>query len=375
MDIETLAQRANVKPDTLRAWEEGDALPTFRQAQQLAHRLNVPCGYLFLSSPPVLDLPIPDLRTFANERPRKASPEFTDLLNDVLTKQQWFREYQQSEGVEPLSFVGRYHLNDSVETIAADIRGTLDIDDDMRKAAPNWEGFLREFIRRTEHTGIMVLRSGVVENNPYRTLAVSEFRGFAISDEIAPLIFIKGRDYKAAQIFTLAHEIAHLWIGESGVSNPDYRVRSIDQNNVVESFCNRIGAETLVPADDFRTKWQDGTTNIETNLQVLAARYRVSSMVVLRQAYDLDIIPSDTYWSFYDNLVATHREASKTSDGGGNFYATLLARNSSTLTTAIISGIAEGNVLRREAAKLLNVRVNTLSGIAKYLFGDRPPIG
>ena len=205
MGIDDLAQKMKLKPDALLAWEAGDGRPTFRQAQRLARTLNVPFGYLFLVSPPDQELPIPDLRTFANEQPRKPSPEFLDLLNDVLTKQQWFREYRETESAERLPFVGRYDLNDSIEAIATDIRNTLDVDDDMRRQSTNWEGFLRELIRRTEQSGILVLRSGVVENNAHRPLDAAEFRGFAISDELAPLIFINGRDFRAAQIFTLAH--------------------------------------------------------------------------------------------------------------------------------------------------------------------------
>ena len=133
---------------------------------------------------------------------------------------------------------------------------------------------------------------------------MEEFRGFAISDELAPLVFINGRDFRAAQIFTLAHELAHLWIGETGVSNPDYKLRSAEQGNAVERVSNRVAAETLVPSEDFLARWQNGSTPIETNLRSLMYHYRVSGMVVLRQAYDLELIPPDDYWVHYDRIVS-----------------------------------------------------------------------
>lgn len=372
LTTDAAAQRINVKPERLDAWEKGALRPTLRQAQILAQKLHIPFGYLFLSVPPVEKLPLPDLRIVANEPPRDPSPEFSDLLSDVLRKQQWYREYQESEGAERVAFIGRYSLDDSPDIIAADVRSTLSIDDAMRQEAANWEQFLRKFISLAGDASILVLRSGVVENDSHRKLSVQEFRGFAISDDFAPLVFVNGRDAKSAQIFTLAHEIAHLWIGESGVSNPDYRRPSSQQNNRVERLCNRVAAEILLPKDDFMSRWRE-RDSVEANLQALAVRHRVSEMVVLRQAYDLQKISSEVYRASYERLLEKQREREthKGEDGGGDFYATLLARSSSPLTTALIIAVAEGRVLHRDAARLLNVKVNTLNGIAERLIGSK----
>lgn len=373
LTVENAAKRLNTSPDKLESWEEGTARPTLRQAQSLAQKLNVPFGYLFLSRPPVEVLPLPDLRTVGNEPPGRPSPELSDLLSDVIRKQAWFHEYRESVEAGPVPFVGRYSLTDSPDAIAADLRATLGIDDDMRRRAANWEDFLRLFIRQSEDAGVLVMRSGVVQNNTRRKLSVQEFRGFAISDDIAPLVFINGNDAKAAQIFTLAHELAHLWLGQSGISNPDYRERSSQQLNSTERICNRVAAETLVPREDFLSKWDQGKA-VDANLQNLAAQYRVSTVVVLRQAYDLELLARDVYWDHYDRLAERHGEQRESRSGGegGDFYATLFARNSNTLTTALLTAVAEGSVLHREAAQLLNVKVKTLSGIAERLWGSAP---
>ena len=371
LSAEEIAKKLNVKSEAIVDWEAGERQPTFRQAQRFAQVLHVPFGYLFLPSPPKQGLPIPDFRIVTNQPPNEPSPDFLDLLNDVLTKQQWFREHLETEGAEPLPFVGRYGVDDSVEAIASDIRITLAVNDDLRRQSKSWEGFLRELVRRTEDLGILVLRSGVVGSNNSRPLSVEEFRGFAISDELAPLVFINGRDFRAAQIFTLAHELAHLWIGETGVSNPDYKLRPTEQGNAVERVSNRVAAETLVPSEDFLARWQNGSTPIETNLHSLTYHYRVSGMVVLRQAYDLELIPPDDYWVHYDRIVSRMSDVASDAEPGGNFYFTLLARNSHAFVSAVISSVAEGNLLFNEAAGLLNVRVSTLRGISEHLFGDR----
>ena len=364
-----LAAKLSVRTDAIDAWESGDRRPTFRQARRLAQILRVPFGYFFLSTPPVQELPIPDFRTLPGDNPLEPSPDFLDLLNDTLAKQQWFREYRESEGSEELPFVGRFSAADSAEAVADDIRKVMEVDE-ARNQAANWESFFRQLSRNAERAGVMVLRSGVVGNSNSRPLDVKEFRGFSVSDEIVPLVFINAQDYKSAQIFTLVHEMAHIWTGEGGVSNPDYSRPSKRQESAVERFCNRVAAETLVPGEDFKTRWRHGSLALENNLAPLARHYKVSNMVILRQAHDHGFISADGYWSSYRKHVAQFGGVEATGDSGGNFHHTLTARNGLEFTQAVISSVAGGTLLRREAAQLLNVRVQTLTGIAEHLFGD-----
>jgi Zn-dependent peptidase ImmA (M78 family)/DNA-binding XRE family transcriptional regulator len=358
-----VAEKINVRPERIDAWESGDARPTLRQAHDLARKLNVPLGYFYLSSPPSENLPLPDLRTVAGAPPRKPSPNFLDLLQDVLRKQEWYREQPDRTALE---FVGRFGMNDDVKVVAADIRRTLGLNDELRRTAGTWEQFLTEFVRRAEGAGVLVLRSSIVGSNTHRHLDVGEFRGFAISDTLSPLVFINSADAKAAQIFTLAHELAHLWLGESGVSNPDFARGPSQQQHIVDRQCDRIAAETLVPADDFLRRWSDSKI-LDDNLRDLASLFRVSAFVVLRRALELEQIQSDEYRAKYKELLETpHR---KPTSEGGDFYRTFLARNSSTLATALIVATAEGRVPPTEAASLLNVRIGTLGRIEQYVLG------
>jgi Zn-dependent peptidase ImmA (M78 family)/DNA-binding XRE family transcriptional regulator len=368
LTADAAAQRVNVAVARLTAWEQGEERPTFRQAQNLAQKLNVPFGFLFLSAPPSEEIPLPDLRTLTGAPLRPPSPNFLDLVNDVLRKQQWYREYQESEEAQPVPFIGRFTLRDGPERIAGDIASTLGINNAMRQESPNWEQFLQEFIRRAERVGVLVLRSGIVENNTHRQLDVDEFRGFAISDSLAPLVFVNAQDAKTAQIFTLAHELAHLWIGESGISNPDHMRRPSQQPNEIDRLCDQVAAETLVPNRDFELRWQDWRS-VDTNLQRLAIQYRVSQFVVLRRAYENDKITFEEYRAYYQELVANLRP--RGSQGGGDFYRTLLARSSRTLTSALLAATAEGRISDRDAARLLNVKVRTVSDVRGRLLTGR----
>lgn len=193
MPPEQLAKKIGQKLDRVVQWEAGEEQPTFKQALRLASVTHVPFGYLFLSTPPVDELPLPDLRTVGGEPARRFDHNTTDLIGDVLFKHAWFVEHLTQQGHERLPFVGRFTINDSHLRIAEDIRNTLGLAD-AATGAPNWESFVRLLIDKAEAAGIWVMRTGIVGNDTHRPLSVGQFRGFAISDPVAPLIFINGRD-------------------------------------------------------------------------------------------------------------------------------------------------------------------------------------
>jgi Zn-dependent peptidase ImmA (M78 family)/DNA-binding XRE family transcriptional regulator len=352
LNVDATAKKLGVSPAKLSSWEHGDTLPNLKQAIGLAHKLNIPFGYLYLNDPPRENLPLPDLRTVAGAPQRKPSPVFLDVLNDALRKQQWYREYLESQDAELINFIGKFRPDEPVSKIAVDISNTLSIDDNLRNRVTSWEQFLTELVWRSEELGVLVLRSGIVGSNTHRPLNVEEFRGFVISDALAPLVFVNSRDAKAAQIFTLAHELAHLWIGQSGISNPDYTERPSEQDNEIERQCDRIAAEVLVPGDDFVARWNE-STSIDDNLDKLAHRYRVSAFVILRCAFDYGKVGRPTYRQKLREMSQSHQATGNNS--GGNFYTNLLTRNSPTFTATLIVATAEGSVPYREAASLLNI--------------------
>ncbi|MCJ7514525.1 MAG: XRE family transcriptional regulator [Dehalococcoidia bacterium] len=361
--IHTLADRIQINPQKIEAWEKGDARPSFDEAQILAKKLYIPFGYLYLSKPPAESFPLPDLRTITKRDHIRPSPDFLDVLYDALRKQDWYRQNQESNGAESISFIGKFTLNDSPEIIAQDIRNTLEIDDNMRQRAANWELFLTDLIRQSETKGILVIRQGIVGNNNYRKLSVDEFRGFAISDKMAPLVFINDQDVKVAKIFTLAHELAHLWIDKSGISNLDYFRKSSEQKNAIDQFCDKVAAEVLTPASDFKSIW-GFQPSIEENIDYMVRRYRVSRFVVLRRAYDLRLITYDDYLNYYQRFLEDKIIPKSTEMG---FTTLLLNRNSRLFTSTLLSSTTEGRVSYLKAARLLNIKVKALQNIRDRL--------
>lgn len=363
------AKRIQVPEPLFLDWERGEARPTLRQAETLAQALHIPFGFLFLSEPPKLEVPLPDLRTINGTSAAELSPQFYDVLNDALRKQEWYRSYLEGEGAKPLSFIGRFSSTSSVHAIAAEIDDTLGISREIRRNADNWEKFLRDLIIKAEEIGVLVLRNRIVGNNTHRPLDVEEFRGFVVSDDIAPLIFLNGADAKSAQIFTLAHELAHLWIGQSGISNPDYRKRASEQKHPVERICDSVAAQALVPEQDFLSGWDFGVS-LERNIDQLTRHFRVSRVVILRRAYELDRISDEEYWDYYHKVLPKGRGATRQGEGG-DFYRNLLVRNSRTFATKVVEAVLRGEITDRVGARLLNVQIPAFEQFTRKLTGRR----
>jgi len=203
----------------LEAWERGEARPTLKQLESFAKATYAPVGFLFLEEPPVERIPIPDFRTVGNAHVGHPSPDLLDTVYVCQQRQEWYRDFARSVGEEALAFVGAAAIVSDVEATAAAMRRVIGFDIEERRTLPTWTEALRRFIEQADGLGILVMCSGVVLNNNRRHLDPEEFRGFAMSDDLAPLVFINGADTKAAQMFTLAHELAHIWLGQSAVSD------------------------------------------------------------------------------------------------------------------------------------------------------------
>ena len=226
-------------------------LPTLKQVEKFAKATYAPVGYLFLAQPPVEAVPIPDFRAPAASRVNRPSPDLLDTIYICQQRQEWYRDFARSEGEDRLHFVGSAELTSSVTEIAARMRAALGFDVEERRRIPTWTDALRRFIDQADLLGVLVMISGVVGSNNRRKLDPNEFRGFALSDDLAPLVFINGADTKAAQMFTLAHELAHIWLGQSALSDVD---PGAAPSHRVEIWCNQVAAEFLVPMEDLRDR-------------------------------------------------------------------------------------------------------------------------
>lgn len=331
----------------LREWEAGEAHPTLRQLEGFARATWTPVGYFFLDRPPDERLPIADLRSGRNRR-RRPSPHLLDTVYICQQRQEWFRDYARASGDRPLGFVGSLTANTPVAAAAARMRKELGFDVDQRQAR-NVEDALREFAGRVEARGILVMRNGVVGNNTHRKLDPDEFRGFALSDDLAPLVFLNAADSKSAQMFTLAHELGHLWLGRSAL---DDSTAAADPDDAVERWCNAVAAELLVPIAALREEVQ-GRVNLTADLVRLVRRFKVSSLVILRRLLDAGLITRAAFKSAYD--AELERLPRRTGSSGGDFYRTEISRVGRRFASALVINTLEGHTLYKDAFRLLGI--------------------
>jgi transcriptional regulator with XRE-family HTH domain len=162
-----LADALGSDPHEIEAWERGETRPPFGKAQELAKTLKIPFGFLFLSEPPPDKTPIPDLRTVVEGRTAKLSPDFLELLNDILVKQEWYRGYLEEHGAEELPFVGKFRVADGIDRVSADLSNFLGVQEN-RRVSYTWDEFLRQLSRAAEAKGILVMRSGIVRGKAAR---------------------------------------------------------------------------------------------------------------------------------------------------------------------------------------------------------------
>ncbi|MCQ3804421.1 MAG: XRE family transcriptional regulator [bacterium] len=361
-----LAVAFNKTPDQIEAWMAGSAAPTFAQAQKLARRLRVPFGYLFLRTPPIEPLPVPDFRRVHGAGPREPSVDLRDVLADVLRKRDWYRDYRLNAGDGPLRFVGRFSLHSSVSDVARHIAQTLDFESVVRPQR-NRDDFLKAFVGQVEELEILVMRNGVVRNSTNRPLDPEEFRGFSIADPLAPVIFINNADSKAAQGFTLAHELAHVWIGEGGISDADPTIEE-EASESIEAFCNEVAAELLLPWRRIADSWKNCTVALESWIGAVSTEFNVSTVMAARQLWARGGMSREEFFSFYETEQAKWTANSRQTSGG-NFYWNVPIRNSRLLTRLILRSVAASETLVRDASHLLGVKPANLPKLQNSMGG------
>lgn len=347
-DVEDLTRRF----PRIHEWETGEVLPTLRQLEEFARVTHAPVGFLFLAEPPEEPIPLPDFRTMGDAEMRRASPDLLDTIFLCEQRQEWYREYGRANREDPLDFVGSMGLETEPLEAGASIRTKLEFEIDQRGA--RWADAFRILTQQAEELGVLVMVSGVVGNNTHRKLNPEEFRGFAMVDPMAPLVFINGADTKAAQIFSLAHELAHVWLGQSALSDAEVGSRL---GNPAERWCNQVAAEVLVPLHEIREQFNPDN-QLDDELDRLARVFKVSTLVVLSRTHDAGHFSTQEFRAAYrvelDRILGFMDE--RTSGGGGDFYNTQPVRVSRRFAQAVASSALEGQTLIRDALQLLGIK-------------------
>lgn len=338
------------KSPNVQLWLDGEKKPTVKQLEDFSKKVHLPFGYLFLPEPPKEKLPIPFFRSISGKT-NSVSINVYDTILLIQQRQDWLKNYLKENEFEPLDFVGKFHKQNDVNAIVADIRKTLNLSENWAARFNKKEEALNHLIQHIEDKGIITVFNGVVENNGHRKIPVEECRGFVLVDEFAPFMFINNADWKSAQMFTIIHELAHIWTGYS--AGFDFR-KLQPADDPIEKLCDQVAAEFLVPEYSFKEVW-----NQNPNITYVARYFKVSEIVIARRALDTEKITKKQFFAFYETYANNEFVKKEKQSDGGDFYATTKKRLSITFASHINNALKSGDLLYRDAYKLTSLKGDT----------------
>lgn len=370
MTEETAAAKVSATVEKFKEWEAGTSQPTIRQAQTLAKAYKRPFALFFLPEIPRDFQPLQDFRK-SGSKVLTTSSIF--IIREIQQKQAWISEVYSENQEEKLPFVGRFSINDNPQKVAQDILTTLKIN----PASYKTDNPIKEWIDSAETNGIFISRTSFIHSR--LKLDSEELQGFAIADHTAPFVFVNSEDWNAPQLFTLVHELAHIWIAETGISNevePD--IKHKDKYHPVELFCNEVAASALMPKE-IVLAFNSSSFQTSKDVFKIAKQLGVSSFALLVRALNLNIISSPAYQKlkkqadidFADYLKREAekkaRQKEKDKPGGPNYFLLQLNRNSRLFTQTVLDAFRGGFIEATLASNLLNVQVNKFQKLESQL--------
>lgn len=339
-----------VKFPRVQEWIDETKKPTVKQLEDFSKKVHLPFGYLFLPKPPEERLPIPFFRT-NNPDAVHVSVNVYDTILLMQQRQDWLKEYLKDNEFASLPFVGKFNNAHNPAKIVADIRNVLGLHGEWASEFSTWTDALKHLTYKIEEIGIIIVFNGIVENNTKRPILVEECRGFVLVDELAPFMFINNSDGKAAQLFTIVHELAHIWTGQS--AGFDFR-KLQPANDPIEQLCDKVAAEFLVPVASFNRVWQE-----RPDIKYAARYFKVSEIVIARRALDTGKITKSQFFTFYEEYSNREFTKHENQSSGGDFYATTKKRLSMTFAAHVYSAVKANKLLYRDAYKLTGLKGDT----------------
>ena len=358
---------------SIQKWRSGDSKPTFNQLEQVSKALGIPFGYFFLQTPPNEDLSIVEYRTIDSIALTKPSRNLIDTLHDMEQIQDWMHNYLLSIESDKLPFVGALNNKTDSIDIAKYIRQLLGIQIDWFKSAKTADESFSILRNAMSNAGVIVMMSGIVENNTHRPLQIDEFRAFALVNEYAPLIFINSNDSVNGKLFSLLHEFVHICLGENSLFNDRYSTgQKVDKTEVI---CNAVAAEILVPIDLFIKEWFSESDDADSAARIssLAKAFKCGDTVIARRALDRQLITHEQYEAISKESVKRYKEymqrKKERKEGGGDFYRTVASRIDKRFLRMLLSSVQEGTTMYTDAFRLTNTNRSTFTSLAEKVGG------
>lgn len=356
-DIPTLARILNQSSENIQKWETGQKKPTVNQAINFAKKTKIPFGFLYLDTPPKMEMPISDFRLGDKATEKNIdNANLYNLVNSYNYKIKWYEDYLKDIGTnyDSSHYLNKFNIDNDIKEIALDIKKQLKLDNvTQTKKRGNPRRFLKIFTDKCENFGIWIVRSGYVGTNTNNTIPPEVCNGFALKSVYSPMIWINPRSYHSVRVFTLAHELAHLWIGREGLSNLNPRDENHDNGSDIERQCNKVAAELLVPKNELKNLWVK-TGDLLNDLDKLNTYFGVSRFVILNKMRDMSLITYEDYVNTRNELLKKIKVDTPKSSGG-DYYKNKISRNGKKFTRAVLNSMHSQQITIRDAGDLLEI--------------------
>ena len=354
--------------ENIKHWLDGTKSPTFNQIEDFSKKSHIPLGYFFLQTPPVEQISLLEYRTLDSIELVNPSRNLMDTIHEMEAVQEWMVNYRKEWNYDTISVVGSLKGITDISVIVDTIRKDLGLNVEWYKECGNPSEAFNKVRGLLEECGIVVMMNGIVGKNTHRALDVNEFRAFAMVNEWAPLIFINGADSAGGRLFSLFHEVVHLWIGENDL----YNDRRYSANGIkpIEVTCNAVAGELMVPKTAFLEKWNNNTNDdTHEKIKELAIIFRCSGSVIARRALDNKKIDQNVYNKVIADAIEAYIQAKQEKSSGGDYYRVACSKLDGVFVRALCESVNSGRTSFTEAYRLTNTTSKTFSEVASGLGG------
>ena len=362
LDLETAAKKIGLNAardvsgaDRLATIETGNETPSASLLQRMAQQYRRPLLTFYMPKRPKPPEIGQDFRTLPDAESH-SNILLATLLRDIKARQSLVRDaLEDYDDVSEVALVGSKvgvkqpgpladALSDAIGFSRADYRGCSSTKEAF--------AYLRSLI---EAKGIFVLLAG--DCGHWSTqIEVGVFRGFAIADAVAPFIVVNDQDAKAAWSFTLLHELAHLLLGETGISGGAPKAG-------IEQLCNDTAAAVLLAPGDISALALTGGVEDVDQINQLADLARVSRTMITYQLFRAERITFNRWEVLRDRFrkewlasKERERESNRAKSGGPNPHVVRRHRLGAALLAVARQGIADGSLTPTRAGRMLGVK-------------------
>lgn len=361
-------------PEDLRLlddWLANKSEPTFAGIERLSKHTKIPFGLFFLEKPPQDEGEAVAYRTINSLSGGESSRELIDVVHHMQLVQDWMADNRRANGFERLSFVGSLKGTKDAAAVATAIRDMLVLPRDWYGSVPSGKGRVFQYLREhAEQANILVMQSRSVGPAGNRQLQLQEFRAFVLIDDYAPLIFINANDTANGKVFSLLHELAHIWMGQNNLLNAGCEAFL---TNPMETLCNAVAAEIMLPDDIFQQQWKKEQVqkleDIKRAVRNVARYFRSGEVPVLRRALDHGYISRATYQKMVHFIIKCYKENStkqSKQSSGGNYYATRASHWDARFLQALDASTRSGQTSYLDAYRLTKTTGRTFSKLVEY---------